>query len=160
MAGDLLSLAVFVGACVAAAGSAQRYRPGTWYQNLDKPGWTPSGLVFPVVWAVLYTLIALSGWQVWRAAGWAAWPELALYALNLLINAAWSMVFFGWRRMDLGLVVMAALWLSIAALIAAFAAVDTLASGLLVPYLLWVSIAAVLNWSIWRRNPAQAQTAR
>jgi tryptophan-rich sensory protein len=107
--------------------------------------------MFPIAWAVLYLMIALSGWLVWRQVGFG--PELMLWFGSLLLNAAWSWIFFGLRRMDLGLVELAVFWISIAGMIAAFAPVSAAAAWLLVPYLIWVGFAGFLNWTLWRLNP-------
>ena len=77
----------------------------------------------------------------------------AVYGIQLVLNAMWSGVFFGMRRMDLAFVNVSALWVSIAALIALFSPIDSLAAWLLVPYLAWVSFAAFLNFTVWRMNP-------
>lgn len=148
---SLLALLGFVVLAGAAASSGALFKPGPWYDTLRKPGWTPPSWVFPVVWTPLYVMIALSGWFAWSAAGLVAVPFL-IYALQLLLNAGWSAVFFGLRRPDLAFGELVALWLSIAATIAAFAPLSTTAAWLLAPYLVWVSIAGALNLSVWRLN--------
>jgi hypothetical protein len=102
---------------------------------------------------VLYTAIAISGWLVWGVTGFG--PELWLWAGSLLLNAAWSWLFFGKRRMDLAFWELCVFWLSIAAVIAAFAPVHAGAAWLLVPYLCWVTFAGFLNWTLWKMNPAE-----
>ena len=151
-----MAFMVFVLACAAAATPGLVLRPGTWYRQLAKPAWRPPDWLFGPVWLLLYISIAVSGWLVWRKAE----PDeaalaLGVYALQLLLNGLWSVVFFGLRRPDLAVLEILGLWLSIVATIAAFAAVDEWAALLLVPYLLWVSFAALLNFSIWRLNPAR-----
>ena len=118
---SLLALLGFVVLAGAAASSGALFKPGPWYDTLRKPGWTPPSWVFPVVWTPLYVMIALSGWFAWSAAGLVAVPFL-IYALQLLLNAGWSAVFFGLRRPDLAFGELVALWLSIAATIAALRA--------------------------------------
>lgn len=150
---NLIALAVFVLANLAAASSGAVFRPGDWYAALAKPPWTPPNWAFPVTWSVLFVLNAVSGWLVWMTGGAdAVWP-LALYGVSLAINPSWSGVFFGLRRMGLGFVIVAMLWLSIAAVMAAFAPVSSLAAGMLAPYLLWVTIASALNLRVWQLNP-------
>ncbi len=149
----LVALAVFVLANLAAASSGAVFRPGAWYAALAKPSWTPPNWAFPVVWSVLFVLNAVAGWLVWTAAGAAAAGPLAIYGASLLINASWSGVFFGARRMGLGFVIVVMLWLSIAAVMAAFAPIRPLAAGLIAPYLVWVTIAAALNLRVWQLNP-------
>ena len=151
---DLSSAAALAGFLVAAfvaASSGAIFKPDAWYQALDKPSWTPKPWVFPVVWTPLYLLIAVSGWLVWREAGLFALAFVP-YAVQLVLNAAWSAFFFGLRRPDLAFADLVAMWLAIAATIVAFAPISAVAAWLLAPYLLWVTIAGVLNVSVWRLN--------
>jgi translocator protein len=145
------ALGGFLLAAVAAASSGSIFRPDDWYWALRKPSWTPKPWVFPVVWAPLYVLIAVSGWLVWRQAGLMILPFTA-YLVQLVLNAGWSAIFFGLRRPDLAIVDILLLWLSIAMTIAGFAPISPLAAWLLAPYLVWVSIATILNVSVWRLN--------
>jgi translocator protein len=154
---DLLGFAVFFAACLATAASGALFRPGAWYESLRKPWWRPPNWLFGPAWTVLYLMICVSGWLVWRKAGVAgAALPLALYGAHLLINAAWSGFFFGLRRMDLALVDVALLWLSIVAMMALFHPIEPLAAWLLAPYLAWVSFAAFLNLTMLRLNPRPA----
>lgn len=156
---SLLALGVFLALSVAVASSGAIFRPGAWYQALAKPSWTPPNWAFPVVWSILFLMIAISGWLAWSAAGLSL-PVFAPFALQMVLNGMWSWLFFGRRRPDLAFGDLVALWLAIAATIAAFASVSETAAWLLVPYLIWVSIAGCLNWSVWRRNPGSfARTA-
>ncbi len=143
----------FVAACFLAAATGILFKPGQWYERLRKPLWRPPNRLFAPVWTVLYLMMAVAGWLVWRTAGFGGGAvALALYALQLLLNGLWTPVFFGLHRLDLGFAVIAALWLAIAATIAAFAPVSTAAALLLIPYLAWVSFAAALNFAVWRLN--------
>jgi translocator protein len=151
---SLVALAVFVLANLAAASSGAVFRPGEWYASLAKPAWTPPNWAFPLVWSILFVLNAVAGWLVWTAAGSGAALPLAVYGASLMINASWSAVFFGARRMGLGFVVVVLLWLSIAAVMGLFAPVSPLAAGLIAPYLVWVTIASALNLRVWQLNPA------
>lgn len=148
------SLAVFSVLVVAAASSGVFFKPGEWYRALRKPSWTPPNWLFGPVWSVLYIMIAFAGWIVWTAGtgGAAMW----LWALQLLINATWSGIFFGLRRMDLAFYDIVLLWLVVAGFIAAAAPISTTAALLFVPYLIWVTIAGALNWTVWRMNPSRA----
>ncbi len=149
-----LSLFAFVAMCFAAAMTGAFFGPGKWYERLEKPPWTPPNWAFPVVWMILYGMIAVSGWILWTAPpGTEIALPLGLWGLQLALNAAWSPVFFGLRRLDLGMVVVSGMWVSILATIVACWPVSWLAALLLVPYLVWVTIAAALNLSVWRRNP-------
>lgn len=150
---SLIALALFVLVNLAAASSGAFFRPGAWYAALAKPPWTPPNWAFPVVWSLLFVLNAVAGWLVWLAGGMEAAGALAIYGVSLVINASWSGVFFGLRRMGLGLMVVAALWLSIAAVMAAFAPFSLVAAAMLGPYLVWVTIASALNLRVWQLNP-------
>ena len=103
-------------------------------------------------------MIAVSGWLVWREAGFvgAALP-LAVYALQLVLNAAWTPLFFGLHHPDLGFVDIVLVWLSIVATIVLFIPIHGGAALLLVPYLAWVTFATALNFAVWRLNPSAAQ---
>lgn len=153
-----LALALFVVANGAAASSGAIFRPADWYKNLDKPDWRPPDWLFGPVWTLLYAMIAVAGWLVWLEAGLAgAAVPLAIYAAQLVFNAAWSALFFGLKRPDLGMIDVALLWLSILATIVAFQPIHAGAAYMLIPYLIWVSFASVLNFSIMRRNPRTAR---
>ncbi|UIJ73270.1 TspO/MBR family protein [Aurantimonas sp. HBX-1] len=151
---SLLTLGVFLVLVFAVAMSGAIFKPGPWYQRLEKPSWTPPNWAFPVVWSALYVMIAVAGWRVYETAGLVALP-FAVYGLQLVLNAAWSWLFFGIRRPDLAFVDVVAMALAIAANIALFAPIDAIAAWLLVPYLIWAVIAACLNRSVWRRNPQE-----
>jgi tryptophan-rich sensory protein len=145
-----LGLLAFFAACFAAAASGAFFRPGAWYERLAKPRWRPPNWVFPPAWSVLYVCIAVAGWLVWRKAGLGA--ALGVYAVQLLLNAGWSAVFFGLHRPDWAFAEVAALWLSIIATITVFAPISLGAALLLLPYVAWVTFAAALNLSIWQMN--------
>lgn len=151
---DFAALGLFLLANLAVAGSGAFFRPGQWYEQLRKPGWRPPNWLFGPVWSILYLMIAVAGWLIWRAAGDTAAGQaaLAVYAVQLLFNAGWSAVFFGLRRPDLGLIEVLLLWSAILATILLFLSIRPLAGYLLVPYLIWVSFATLLNFSIWRLN--------
>ena len=151
---EIVALLGFIAAVAAVASTGAFFPPDKWYQALRKPRWCPPNWLFGPAWTVLYLMIAVSGWLVWRKAGLAgAAGAFAIYALQLLLNGAWSGIFFGLRRMDLALAELVLLWLAILATIMAFAAHDALAAWLLVPYLAWVSFAGALNAALLRANP-------
>ena len=151
---ELYALFGFIGVCAAAATSGAVFKPGVWYDRLVKPSWVPPKWLFPVAWTLLYVMISVSGWIVWKQAGLAgAGAAFAFYGVQLVLNAGWSALFFGLRRIDLALIEVAFLWASIAATIAAFAPHSTTAAWLLAPYLVWVSFAAFLNLVMLRLNP-------
>lgn len=146
------SLIPFVVIVMAAAASGAMFSPGPWYETLSKPSWTPPKWAFPVVWTTLYVMIAIAGWLVWKADGFRL--ALALWCLQLVLNAAWSWLMFGRHEIGLALVDAVGMWLAIAAFIVVAWPISTTASLLFAPYLVWVTIATVLNYSILVRNPA------
>ena len=96
-----LGLLGFLGACFVAASTGAIFKPGPWYDTLAKPSWRPPNWLFPPAWAVLYILMAVAAWLVWREAGFAGAPlALMLWFRQLALNAAWSWIFFGLKRMD------------------------------------------------------------
>lgn len=155
----LIALGVFIVLNMLAASSGAVFRPGEWYEQLAKPGWTPPNWAFPVVWSALFLMNAVAGWLVWQAAGMAAGGALGVYVVSLVINACWSGVFFGLRRMDLGLVNVVLLWVSIVAVAVLFWPYSPVAAVLQLPYLLWVTIATALNFTVLRMNPAKVRPA-
>jgi tryptophan-rich sensory protein len=154
-AGSWTALAVFVAVNFVAASSGAVFKPGTWYASLNKPAWTPPNWAFPVVWTVLFLLNAVAGWRVWEAADADAWPALTIYGASLVLNAAWSALFFGVRRMRAALIEVLFLAASLVAVMAAFAPLDPVAAWLIAPYLLWVCAAAFLNLRMIQLNPAR-----
>jgi benzodiazapine receptor len=146
----IVSIAVCLGAAlVGSLMTMPALRP--WYAGLRKPTWTPPNSLFGPVWTALYIAMAIAAWLVWRQVGLTAAP-MKFFLLQLLLNVAWSGLFFalrspGWAFGDIVL-----LWLAILATSMEFWRVAPLAGWLLVPYLVWVSYAAALNFSIWRLN--------
>ena len=120
---DVVSIIVligFIGGCLLPAMTGAAYRPDDWYERLAKPSWRPPNWVFPPAWAFLYLTIAVSGWLIWRKFGFAeAVLPLAIYLVQLVLNAGWSPIFFGMRRPDLAFVEIVILWCSIVVTIAA-----------------------------------------
>jgi translocator protein len=155
---DIWVFFVFLLACGPAAATGAMFSPGEWYRALKKPSWTPPDWLFPVAWTTLYICMALAGERVARQAGVdpAVGPALALYALQLGLNCLWTPVFFGLRKMRAGMLVLALLWLAVAATLVAFWRVDWVAGALFLPYLTWVTVAGALNWSVVRLNPESA----
>jgi tryptophan-rich sensory protein len=152
-----IAVAVFAGLNLAAATSGGMFKPGVWYAGLNKPSWTPPNWAFPVVWGLLFALNAWAGWMIWEAIGASRPDVLALYIGSLVLNAAWSWLFFGLKRMDLALIDVALLWLSLVAVIAVFWSIRPAAALPVLPYLLWVTIAAALNRRMIQLNPAEAR---
>jgi tryptophan-rich sensory protein len=154
---SLLVLAGFLLLCFGVAAAGAFFQPGSWYQELTKPSWNPPSWIFGPVWTVLYTLMAIAAWRVWRAAaaagGWrGATPALGIFLAQLAANGLWSFLFFGLHRPALALVDILVLLALIVLTILQFRRHDRWAAWLLVPYLLWVSFATFLNFTLWRLN--------
>jgi tryptophan-rich sensory protein len=144
---------LFLAACFGAAAFGAQFAPGEWYAGLNKPPWNPPNWIFGPVWTALYLMMAISGWLVWQARGFGgAAGALGCFAVQLLLNAAWSWLFFGLHRPGLAFAEIVVLWAAILATILLFRKIRPLAGALLVPYLLWVSFAAVLNLRLWQLN--------
>lgn len=123
--------------------------PG-WYAGLAKPTFNPPNWIFGPVWTALYILMAIAAWLVWRRGE--ARTALRLFALQLVLNALWSPLFFGLHRIDLALIDIVLMWAAIAATALAFRHPSLLAAVLMLPYLGWVSFASGLNLALWRLN--------
>ena len=126
----------------------------TWYAALKKPPFTPPGWIFSPVWITLYLLMGVSAFVVWSK-GWGdsrVRIALSLFVVQLVLNALWSLMFFGLRSPSAGFINIVVLWIFILLTMLYFFKVSTTAGALLVPYVLWASFAAVLNFSIWRLN--------
>jgi translocator protein len=144
----LLALCFAVG---GIGGAVTATSVDSWYRTLAKPGFTPPDWVFGPVWSVLYAMIALAAWLVWRRVGWRE-QALRLFFVQLALNLAWSVLFFGLQLIAAALAGILLLLALIAATTIAFWRIDRRAGLLLVPYLLWVGYASLLNGAIWLMN--------
>lgn len=150
---DAVIVAALSAVAVAAIGGTLTVL-GPWYYALKKPDWTPPDAAFGIIWTIIFALAALSAVIAWRrdsSPDRRQWM-IALFAINGLLNILWSLIFFKLQRPDLAIIEVAALWLSILALIAFLWRSSPLASLLLVPYLVWVGTAAWLNYDVVRLN--------
>jgi benzodiazapine receptor len=125
--------------------------PDEWYAALAKPSWNPPSWVFGPVWTMLYILMGISAWRISMRAPHSM-RSLGLFFVQLILNAAWTPIFFGLHQIGWALVDIVLLWFAIVAVILAFSRRDKLAAALLVPYLAWVSFATCLNYTLWRLN--------
>lgn len=126
----------------------------TWYATLTKPELNPPSWVFGPVWTTLYLLMGVSAFLIWQK-GWARKDvkiALSVYGVQLVLNALWSIVFFGMQSPGLALVVIAFLFVSIVATMVLFYKISRPAMYLLIPYILWVSFASYLNYAIYALN--------
>lgn len=150
----ILGLVGWLAVSFAAAALGGFFMPGEWYAQLNKPSWNPPGWIFGPVWTALYIMMAVAAWVVWRRGGFAVQSgPLGLFLLQLLLNAAWSPLFFGLHNPALAFAEIVLLWLALLATLRAFRKVQRGAGLLLLPYLAWVSFAAGLNFTLWRLNP-------
>jgi benzodiazapine receptor len=125
-----------------------------WFQALDKPWFYPPNATFGIVWTLLFSLMGIAVYLVYRQGleNRAVKFALGLFAVQMVFNVAWSPTFFAAQELLLALFVILVLWVLIVGTIAAFDRVDRRAALLLVPYLAWVTFAAVLNYSLWQLN--------
>ena len=145
-------LLTFAAASVGVITSA---RAASFYGQLTQPPWAPPAWLFGPMWSVLYVLMAVAAWLVWRDHGLSgARFALGVFVVQLVANALWSWLFFVLRRGALSVAEIVVLWLLILATILAFWPLHRLAALMLVPYLAWVSVASVLTLSLWRANRA------
>ncbi len=123
----------------------------TWYATLAKPSWAPPNWVFGPVWTTLYVLIGVALFLVWKECVDRKDVKIALsvFAVQLVLNILWSVIFFGLHSLLEGLLTVIILWMTILANIIVFYRVSRPAGLLLVPYLVWVTIASYLNYSVY-----------
>lgn len=135
-------------------GAVASVRAQTFYGQLAQPAWAPPSSVFGPMWTVLYALMGIAAWLVWRTGGLRAQrTALTLFVVQLAVNAIWSWLFFAWHRGALAFVDIVVLVLLVVATLVCFWRVRPLAGALLIPYLLWICFASALNYSVWQLNP-------
>lgn len=142
----ILSIGICLGAGVLGSVFTISSIP-SWYVTLNKPIFSPPNWVFGPVWTVLYILMGISLYLIWAKS-----KVPSVFWIQLILNASWSIIFFGMKNPGLALVDIVALWVSIVLTIKVFDKINKLSSYLLYPYLLWVSFASILNLSIWVLN--------
>lgn len=150
---QVLGLIGWLVLCFAATGTSLFMSTDGWFESLKKPTWNPPSWLFGPVWTLLYAMMAVAAWLVWRDGGWRAnrWA-LGVFCLQLLFNIMWTPLFFAAQRPDLAFFDIVLLWGTLAVTVVLFWRTHWLAGAMLCPYLAWVSFAAVLNLSIWRMN--------
>lgn len=126
----------------------------TWYATLIKPTLNPPAWVFGPVWTTLFALMGAAVFLVWRTGLSSARVKIALaiFAVQLMLNTLWSIIFFGLHSPGGAFIEIVALWIAIVTTIIVFAKISRPAAWLLAPYLAWVSFAAYLNYAIWVLN--------
>lgn len=148
---SVLTLTALVALCQLAGASGAIVTDPGFYGDLARPSWAPPAWVFAPVWITLYTLMGVAAWLVWRT-GHGRRRALTWFGIQLVLNAAWTPVFFGLRSIGGGLIVIVLLELAILGTILAFARRSRLAAVLMVPYAAWVGFALALNASLWSLN--------
>ncbi len=148
---DIALFAILLAACGGAATTGAVFPPGAWYEELEKPPWTPPNWAFPVAWTSIYLLISFAGARVGRIEGSAY--AMAFWAMQGAFATLWSPVFFGLRRLRGALIVMVPLWVGVLGATWTHYQLDMWAGLAFAPYLAWVTVAAALNVSVALRNP-------
>ncbi|RMO85961.1 TspO/MBR protein [Pseudomonas syringae pv. philadelphi] len=141
---------IFLLACSAAAATGIIFKPGAWYESLQKPAFTPPNWAFPVAWTTIYLLLAWAGYRLTLLPG--SETLLALWAAQIALNTLWTPVFFGAHRILAATVILAMLWIVVAVMVVMALQLDVVTGLILLPYLAWLSVAAALNFSILRHN--------
>ena len=152
----VISFFGFLLICITVSGiggAVTRMSVHDWYQELNKPQFTPPDWVFAPVWITLYLFIAVSGWRVWwRVRNHDRCVAMTAFGIQLALNLAWSLIFFGARSIGWAAIELMILWTAIALNLCLFWKIDRLAGSLLIPYFFWTSFALALNISIYVNN--------
>lgn len=144
-----LALVIFA----AALGGLASANAGNFYNQLHQPSWAPPGWLFGPVWSVLYLMMSVAAWLVWKIHGFrGARLALSLFFIQLALNSLWTWLFFAWHLGALSFAEIVVLWISILATLISFWRLRSLAGALLIPYLAWVSFATVLAYAMWVGN--------
>lgn len=141
----------------AGLGALASAQAGSFYLQLARPAWAPPAGVFGPVWTVLYGLMGVAAWWVWRSGNTHRRMALALFVAQLAVNTLWSWLFFQWRLGGWSFAGILLLDVLVVATLAAFWRVHRAAGLLLVPYLAWIAFATALTWAVWRANPGLLQ---
>jgi len=154
--GQVMGLAgwIIIAFVAGAAGSLASAESGIFYGQLSRPDWAPPAWLFAPAWTVLYILMGISAWLVWRVRGLRpALAALSLFIIQLAVNALWTWIFFVWKQGAMAFVEILLLWVLILFTIIAFWRIRPLAAALMIPYLAWVTYASGLTFMVWRLNP-------
>lgn len=152
-----IRIGIAIGACLFIgfmASAATQTSIGDWYPSLQKPWFNPPNWIFGPVWMILYVLMGVSAGIVWSKGFYHKWVQVALYhfGFQLLLNGAWSLLFFGLKEPFWALLDIIALLILLLLTIRWFKLISNTAAYLLIPYAVWVLFAMVLNFEIWRLN--------
>ena len=148
------SLIVFTLLVAVAAYIGSTSNTDLWYRNLEKPPLNPPDWIFGVVWPILYILIIIAAWLVWRTETYEKTKRLALgfFGAQLVLNALWSWLFFTLHEPGVALIDIILLNIAIMGMIGWYGRINRTAAWMMVPYILWVGFATYLNWGIWAMN--------
>lgn len=150
---SLLGLLGWIGVCFLPSLTAIFVSVDGWYSTIQKPTWNPPSWLFGPVWTTLYLLMGISAWLVWRTGGWERNSvALSLFCIQLVLNAAWTPLFFGAHQLGWAFTELCVLCGLVAATIFHFISIHKVAAALLIPYLCWISFAAFLNFTVWQMN--------
>lgn len=145
---------IAVSATAGVVGGIASINAATFYSRLERPSWAPPPWLFGPVWTLLYLLMGIAAWLVWRRRDTrSVGTSLALFLAQLVANALWSWLFFAWHRGAWAFADIIALLVLVVATTAAFARVRPAAGVCMIPYLAWVAFAGVLNLWVWSANP-------
>jgi tryptophan-rich sensory protein len=153
---SILGLVGWIAVCfiASAAGAIASIEAQSFYGQLAQPSWAPPPWLFGPAWTILYTLMAIAAWLVWRSGGFRSnRVALTVFLVQLAVNGLWSWLFFAWQLGAVAFAEIILLWVLILSTVVLFWRVRPLAGALLVPYLAWVSFASALNYSLWQNNP-------
>ena len=155
---DIVRLVVSIVVCQLAGGIGAIFTTPaipTWYASLAKPAFQPPNWLFFPVWTTLYTLMGIAAFLVWRRGLGERRVRVALgvFVIQLVLNTAWSIIFFGLYSLFGAVIAIVFLWIAILINIVTFWRISKAAGALLIPYILWVSFAGILNISVWMLNP-------
>lgn len=125
----------------------------TWYAGLNKPAWNPPNWIFGPVWTILYVLMGIAAYLVWeQKKDSSRRAALVVYAVQLFLNALWSIIFFTFKQPAIAFGEIIIMWIAIVATIILFWRIKPLAGILLLPYIAWVTFATALNFAVWQLN--------
>jgi tryptophan-rich sensory protein len=153
---SILGLVGWIAVCfiASAAGAIASIEAQSFYGQLAQPSWAPPPWLFGPAWTILYSLMAIAAWLVWRSGGFRSnRVALTVFLVQLAVNGLWSWLFFAWQLGAVAFAEIILLWALILSTVVLFWRVRPLAGALLVPYLAWVSFASALNYSLWQNNP-------
>lgn len=154
---NIAGLLFFIGVCFLTAWIGAQVSPGIatgdWYELIIKPDWNPPGWIFGPVWTILYTMMAISAWMIWKKSGFdGAKTALSFFFIQLFLNGLWSQLFFGQQEIGWAFAEIIVLLITIIFTTLYFFKQSKLAGWLMVPYILWVTFATYLNYTIWILN--------